>query len=259
MSEIEIERAAYRATMRINDVSSPAPNYTFTLNSSDGVSYAVQFRTTREIWQNWQANRGSNSKRIRFNGTYTFDDNPNVIVVNCPVSATVNAGGGADFLFVVNSTAAVTANMGSGDDVAIGGLKNDRLNGEDGNDVLFGNGGNDTLKGGRGNDLLVGGQGDDVLIGGRGDDTFQFNYSDYVAGTKSFDEIRDFGRGDKIDLRDLVRNGVSTSNIKFADAGGVARIDINVDGRGGTDMSILVRGLSYDRFMTGLSDNVIYR
>lgn len=54
----------------------------------------------------------------------------------------------------------------------IGGIGNDKLEGERDNDQLFGDTGNDLLQGGPGNDLLDGGAGNDELLGGDGDDDF---------------------------------------------------------------------------------------
>lgn len=76
--------------------------------------------------------------------------------------------------------------MGSGDDVARGNRKDDRLWGEAGNDTLKGKKGDDILNGGSGDDHLIGGKGSDTLIagagsdlmlGGGGSDTFLFNWN----------------------------------------------------------------------------------
>lgn len=56
------------------------------------------------------------------------------------------------------------------DDILIGGIGNDTMNGFDGNDFLSGELGNDTLNGGNGNDTLLGGDGTDTLNGGAGND-----------------------------------------------------------------------------------------
>ncbi|HEN3281192.1 TPA: calcium-binding protein [Yersinia enterocolitica] len=68
---------------------------------------------------------------------------------------------------------------GTGNNIIIGGDKNDNLSGGAGDDViigyqsvdsLFGLAGDDILIGGKGNDGLAGGVGDDILDGGEGDD-----------------------------------------------------------------------------------------
>ena len=82
------------------------------------------------------------------------------------------------------------ANMGGGDDIAVGGPGNDTISGEDGHDFIFGDTdlgvGNvdwevdDVLNGGAGDDLIVGDApylfdnavgGDDTITGGAGADT----------------------------------------------------------------------------------------
>jgi len=56
------------------------------------------------------------------------------------------------------------------DDILIGGIGNDTMNGFDGNDFLSGELGADTLNGGNGNDTLLGGDGNDTLNGDAGND-----------------------------------------------------------------------------------------
>lgn len=56
------------------------------------------------------------------------------------------------------------------DDLLVGGIEANQLQGFLGNDTLFGNYGDDTLWGGQGNDTLNGNEGNDVLSGDRGQD-----------------------------------------------------------------------------------------
>jgi Ca2+-binding RTX toxin-like protein len=90
---------------------------------------------------------------------------------------------------------------GANDDFLDGGSGDDILEGGDGNDVLIGGTDRDQLVGGNGNDRLSGGSGNDVLTGGTGDDRFVFG-SGLVFRRADFgvDTIRDFTRGDKIEL-----------------------------------------------------------
>jgi serralysin len=98
---------------------------------------------------------------------------------------------------------------------ATGGSARDLLIGNDVGNVLKGLAGDDVLRGLAGNDTLVGGAGADVLTGGAGNDSFVFG----ELGTG--DQITDFSRGDKIDLRaiDAVAGG---ANNAFAFIGGGA-------------------------------------
>jgi serralysin len=98
---------------------------------------------------------------------------------------------------------------------ATGGSARDLLIGNDVANVLKGLAGDDVLRGLAGNDTLVGGGGADVLTGGAGRDSFVFG----ELGTG--DQITDFTRGDRIDLRmiDAVAGGADS---KFAYIGGGA-------------------------------------
>jgi VCBS repeat-containing protein len=72
-------------------------------------------------------------------------------------------------------------------------------------EALFGGEGDDVLTGGAGDDVLFGGQGDDVLEGGGGNDRFVIERGDLGDGMRPFtDTITDFGRGDTLDLTDVV-------------------------------------------------------
>ncbi len=78
----------------------------------------------------------------------------------------------------------------SGNDVLVGGPKNDKLFGKKGNDTLLGQDGNDWLFGGKGNDTLVGGDGNDRLYGGKGNDTLLGGAgSDRLYGGKGNDRL----------------------------------------------------------------------
>ncbi|TMJ18158.1 MAG: tandem-95 repeat protein, partial [Alphaproteobacteria bacterium] len=59
------------------------------------------------------------------------------------------------------------------DNIFVGGIEADILNGADGNDSLYGGGGQDQLTGGNGDDVLSGGAGDDIIDGGDGQDILQ--------------------------------------------------------------------------------------
>jgi Ca2+-binding RTX toxin-like protein len=128
-----------------------------------------------------------------------------------------------------------TMSGGTGRDSLSGGDGNDNLNGGDDNDRLLGGNGNDLLVGGSGQDWLEGGRGADTLTGGTGNDRFVFNNS-----SEGVDTITDFGKGDVIDISDVlpgsVHNGhdaVAGGFVRFVQSG--ANTLVQVDHNGGGD------------------------
>ncbi len=141
----------------------------------------------------------------------------------------LNGGAGTDTVSYVDAARGVTASIantvasagadeGSGDrfygveivigsrfdDVLIGDVRANRLEGGFGNDLLDGGNGIDVLTGGDGDDILVGGSGHDVLMGGSGSDTFTF------TGRASYgDRIQDFESG--VDRLAFTRAGLMIS------------------------------------------------
>jgi Ca2+-binding RTX toxin-like protein len=111
---------------------------------------------------------------------------------------------------------------------------NDSIYGESGNDTLYGNDGNDTLIGGDGDDLLAGQAGVDVLTGGAGVD--QFNFS---MGDGNGDRITDYEYGEKLFLYGAP-NDLEQYRLRFD--GTDSYLDIDTDGVGGFDMSIVMSG-----------------
>lgn len=122
--------------------------------------------------------------------SYSTQDNR---VLSIPVAATVDAGGGDDFVYasdlgdnLFGGDGNDTLHGGRLDDWLLGGDGNDILDagtvdqaalagdgnflsGEAGDDILRGREGSDWLEGGDGVDILTGGAGDDILAGGAGD------------------------------------------------------------------------------------------
>jgi len=97
------------------------------------------------------------------------------------------------------------ANVLTGGDVVDtlrGGGGNDVLRGGGAADILIGDRGNDVLHGQGGADRLHGGIGKDALYGESGRDRFEFrSLAESTVGVSGRDSVRDFGRGDLIDLR----------------------------------------------------------
>ena len=87
---------------------------------------------------------------------------------------------------------------GTGNDLLLGGSRDDAITGGVGADTLKGGGGKDTLLGGEGMDRLDGGTGDDVLTGGLDADFFIVGAGD--------DRITDFeSRLDRIRVEGFAR------------------------------------------------------
>lgn len=116
---------------------------------------------------------------------------------------------------------------------AIGGVRNDRITGNEvantldgraGNDLLVGNAGNDRLVGGSGADTLRGGLGADRLEGGAGADCFDFDrVAESTAALARRDTIAGFTRGvDRIDLAGIDANSQLAGNQAFTFIGGRA-------------------------------------
>ena len=106
-----------------------------------------------------------------------------------------NAAGGGGDDWIEGNAAANRLLGGAGDDSLLGGRGCDSLDGGGGADALSGGAGRDLLRGGARCDALAGGAGADRLVGGGGADVFVFR-----AGGGP-DLVRDFGAGDRIDVR----------------------------------------------------------
>ncbi|WP_395015569.1 beta strand repeat-containing protein [Dongia sp.] len=103
------------------------------------------------------------------------------------------------------TTNALTASGGAGNDVLIGGTAKDILMGNAGDDTLTGNNGDDTLLAGTGTDILAGGNGNDVLDLGAGLDA-----ADKIDGGANADTLRldgDYGAG-------VVFNATTVTNVE---------------------------------------------
>ena len=111
--------------------------------------------------------------------------------------------------FEFSETPGVTI-AGDGDDIVVGNVLGDLLQGDAGNDHLIGQDGGDTLQGGAGNDELHGGAGNDRLEGGAGNDFYTI---DDEGNSSAADTISDSGGTDvlellsSLDLTDAVRSG----------------------------------------------------
>lgn len=98
----------------------------------------------------------------------------------------------------------------------VGGDKGELIIGNTQNNNIDGDGGNDRIYGGAGNDTLRGDEGADNMWGGAGNDTFFFKRLSDSSQKYGVDTIRDFAKGDKIDLSAIDANDASTGNQAFA-------------------------------------------
>lgn len=159
---------------------------------------------------------------------------------------------------------------GNGKDIVSGNNGADYLSGGHGNDILRGHKGADKLVGGRGDDKLIGGAGADQMRGGGGEDLFVFrDVSQSGPGAKARDVILDFQNGfglppeqqvrDRIDLSavDAVTGGAddafsfigtaafsgTAGELRVVQSGGYTLVRGDVDGDGGLDFDIALKGL----------------
>lgn len=124
------------------------------------------------------------------------------------------------------------------------------------NNLILGGWGDDTLAGGKGDDVLIGQWGNDKLWGGAGADRFVFN----SAKLMGWDVIKDFAKGDTIDLRNIDANETVAGDQAFTfigakyltkagqlgfyqDSQGWTTIAGDVTGDGKYDFGIRVEGL----------------
>ena len=149
-----------------------------------------------------------------------------LVILNDGIAGNVNAGGGADVMWVQPGTGRHEINGGSGDDAIYGNAGIDRLDGGIGNDFLSGAEGNDILDGAGGDDIILGGEGDDELDGGGG--------TDVLMGGAGNDEL--FGAGD--------------ADVLLGDDGN-DRLD------GGTNADQLFGGAGNDELIGGADNDII--
>lgn len=108
-------------------------------------------------------------------------------------------GNGGDDWLDNNTSVAVQAWGGAGNDLLYGGSAADRLNGEGDNDLLVGREGNDNLSGDDGDDSLDGGVDVDTLTGGAGNDLLDGgDQSDKLLGSAGDDTIEGGGGNDSM-------------------------------------------------------------
>ncbi|MBX3327327.1 MAG: calcium-binding protein [Nitrospira sp.] len=143
---------------------------------------------------------------------------------------------------IINGTA--------GDDIRVGTLLADTLNGLGGNDLLNGLAGNDILNG----DAVVGPQGNDTLIGGSGNDTLNGRGGDdwLVGGTGT--DVLNGGTG--VDTADYSNSTINGQSYIGATAG--VTVNLNLTGAQNTGGAGLDTLVSIENVLgTNLNDTLI--
>ncbi|MGB7318592.1 MAG: calcium-binding protein [Planktotalea sp.] len=135
---------------------------------------------------------------------------------------------------------------GAGDDTITGGGAGDELRGGAGNDDLSGNSGADVIYGGAGDDTITGGSAADEMRGNSGADAFVFT-AQSDSSTSDFDTILDFQSGlvvldfSAIDSFTFIGTDSFSgtgAEVRYQLTGSGARLKVDVDGDGSTDMRI---------------------
>jgi len=179
-------------------------------------------------------------------GTDTFDTSA-VGTMNATVNLTAGTftylPGGSGFIALSSIENVIT---GAGNDVLIGSLADNVLDGGAGNDTLYGGNGTDTLTGGAGLDRLFGDAGNDVLDGGAD--------ADYVHGGEGIDTLLGGTGNDTLD-------GASGADRLFGEAGNDALIGGADSGAdyldGGTGNDTLEGGGGNDTLVGGDDNDVL--
>jgi Ca2+-binding RTX toxin-like protein len=141
----------------------------------------------------------------------------------------LNGGIGTDMVSYALATGAVTVSLSSTAAQATGGSGTDTLVGIEG---LIGSNYNDTLSGGIGNNTLTGGAGKDTLAGNGGNDIFDFNsVTESGVSSATWDLIKDFSTGDKIDLSTIDARAATATNDAFAFIGSAAFSNTDASGQ----------------------------
>jgi len=174
--------------------------------------------------------------------TINTGDGNDKVILETTAAVTVNLGAGHDRFFGnLSSTSPVTVFGGAGNDRIHGGGGDDLLLGEDGNDWLYGRDGDDTLDGGNGRNRLFGHQGNDYLIGG--------NQRDIARGGDG-DDIIDLGAGNDVahggDGNDILLGGDGNDRLRGGNG------NDSLFGGSGSDRLFSFQGNNY---LSGGDDN----
>ena len=155
---------------------------------------------------------------------------------------------------------------GDGNDVIVGGEKNDLLfggngldaiDGGDGADVLVGGAGLDALYGDDGNDILIGGTSADALAGGKGDDILIGGTTAYDTNVAALQSLSD-------EWSSAASNAVRVAHIRGTTTGGLNGANVLKTGSGATVfddsvVDVLANDSGRDWFFYRNSGNILQR
>jgi Ca2+-binding RTX toxin-like protein len=172
---------------------------------------------------------------------FTLNDATNSSGVSID-GAGLGAGNSLTVDGAAETSAALTASGGAGDDVLTGGGGKDKLDGGAGNDTLTGNTGDDTLLGGGDNDVLTPGGGNDSVDGGAGDDVIDLAGNltavDTITGGSGNDTVKldgnyaagvTFAAGTLTEIEQIELKAGNSYKLTLADAGNA--VSLTVDGK----------------------------
>lgn len=138
---------------------------------------------------------------------------------------------------------------GNGDDHIVAGDGDDTVFAGAGNDIVFGGRGDDHISGGDGDDRLYGEDGDDILFGDAGDDLLSGGDGDDILVGGDGDDVLDGGDGDDVLIdgagRDRTLGGNGDDRIVAA-LDGEADVHDGGDGHDTLDYSATSRGVTVD-------------
>ncbi|MBY0257644.1 cadherin-like domain-containing protein, partial [Methylobacterium sp.] len=123
------------------------------------------------------------------------------IILGTLCADAIDGGGGADIIDARAGSDIVDG--GPGDDHIVGGDGDDTILGGAGDDVIFAGAGADVVSGGTGNDRIFGEDGDDILSGDAGDDLIDGGEgNDILLGSTGSDTLFGDAGNDRIDAGD---------------------------------------------------------
>jgi Ca2+-binding RTX toxin-like protein len=231
----------------------------FGIDTFSGGDGADQIRVTGNVSVSqidFSAAKVSSVETLNLNG-YNFDgttgaDRFNLSAIGgISFNRTMNLNDGNDVF--IGHVGVNYVNGGSSNDYLDGGAGNDELSGGEGDDSVLGGTGDDELYGNNGNDLINGGAGDDYMDGGAGNDIFYVNSTadrTIEAANQGTDTVRSSNNwtlGDNIERLELL--GTASVN----GTGNALNNTI-----AGNAASNILNGAAGDDYMVGGGGNDIY-